>query len=119
MIVKMIILRLLGSSDDKEKEKIGVARPEGPPLRALWIRSTGITDAMTEGNRSQVSVWAPDEPTGQKGASVHWASYVPETMSRAQEKFLQYRFNRQCIGVLRRCNDISAQEKILKHRMNW
>src|SRR6185503_17975718 len=33
MIVKMIILRLLGSSDDKEKEKIGVARPEGPPIR--------------------------------------------------------------------------------------
>src|SRR6185437_1889126 len=32
MIVKMTILRLLGSNDDKEKEKIGVARPEGPPL---------------------------------------------------------------------------------------
>ena len=31
MIVKMIILRLLGSSDDKEK--IGKVRPEGPPLR--------------------------------------------------------------------------------------
>ena len=30
MIVKMTILRHLGSSDDKEK--IGVARPEGPPL---------------------------------------------------------------------------------------
>ena len=29
MIVKMTILRLLGSSDDKEK--IGVARPEGRP----------------------------------------------------------------------------------------
>ena len=29
MIVKMTILRLLGSSDDKEKEKIGVARPKG------------------------------------------------------------------------------------------
>ena len=29
MIVKMIILRLLGSSDDKKKEKIGVASPEG------------------------------------------------------------------------------------------
>ena len=29
MIVKMTILRLLGSSDDKEK--IGVARPEGAP----------------------------------------------------------------------------------------
>ena len=31
MIVKMSILKLLGSSDDKEK--IGVVRPEGPPLR--------------------------------------------------------------------------------------
>ena len=37
MIVKMIILRLLGSSDDKEK--IGVARPEGPHLR--WFRTKG------------------------------------------------------------------------------
>jgi len=46
MIVKMTILRLLGSSDDKEKEKIGVARPEGLPLlKALRIRSTGRTDA--------------------------------------------------------------------------
>ena len=34
MIVKMTILRLLGSSDDKEK--IGVARPDGPHLR--WFR---------------------------------------------------------------------------------
>jgi len=32
MIVKMSILRLLGSSDDKEK--IDVARSEGPPLRS-------------------------------------------------------------------------------------
>ena len=30
MIVKMTILRLLGSSDDKER--IGVTMPEGPPL---------------------------------------------------------------------------------------
>ena len=29
MIFKMTILRHLGSSDDKEKEKIGIARPEG------------------------------------------------------------------------------------------
>ena len=35
VIVKMTILRLLGSSDDKEKEKISVARPEGPPLRGF------------------------------------------------------------------------------------
>ena len=33
MIVKMNIPRLLGSSDDKEK--IGVARPEGPPLQGF------------------------------------------------------------------------------------
>ena len=34
MIVKMTILRILGSSDDKDK--IGIARPEGPHLR--WFR---------------------------------------------------------------------------------
>ena len=33
MIVKKTILWLLGLSDDKEK--IGVARPEGPPLRGF------------------------------------------------------------------------------------
>ena len=38
MIVKINIHRLLGSSDDKEK--IGVARPEGPPLGFY----TGLTD---------------------------------------------------------------------------
>ena len=36
VIVKMTILRLLGSSDDKEKR--GVARPEGPPLRVSGQR---------------------------------------------------------------------------------
>ena len=41
MIIKMIILRLLCSSDDKEKEKIGVARPEGPPLRIGVARPEG------------------------------------------------------------------------------
>ena len=41
MIVKMIILRLLGSSDDKEKEKIGV---------------TSAMKFGAEGNRSQVSL---------------------------------------------------------------
>ena len=44
MIVKMNIPRLLGSSDDKEK--IGVARPEGPPLRGFRkLQVTGWTDA--------------------------------------------------------------------------
>ena len=40
MIIKMIILRLLGSSDDKEKEKIDVARPEGPLLRGFRPESS-------------------------------------------------------------------------------
>ena len=42
MIVKMIILMLLGSSDDKEK--IGVARPEGPHLR--WFQRTRIEETV-------------------------------------------------------------------------
>ncbi len=44
MIVKMTILRLLGSSDDKEK--IGVARPEGPPLR--WFRPSRVLGQRPE-----------------------------------------------------------------------
>ena len=42
MIVKMTILRLLGSSDDKEK--IGIARPEGPPLRGFRPRDKNWRD---------------------------------------------------------------------------
>ena len=83
MIVKMIILKLLGSSDDKEKEKIGVTRPEGPPLRgsqgsalkALRIRSTGRTDARGIGasdacrKNRRYDVWCrretkPSQPIG-------------------------------------------------------
>ena len=44
MIVKMTILRLLGSSDDKEK--IGVARPEGPPLRGFRLTRFGMHDKV-------------------------------------------------------------------------
>ena len=46
MIVKMTILSLLGSSDDKEK--IGVARPEGPPLR-------GFCPSRVSGQRPETS----------------------------------------------------------------
>ena len=49
MIVKMIILRLLGSSDDKEK--IGAARPEGPPLRG----SRGSRPSRVSGQRPETS----------------------------------------------------------------
>jgi len=50
MIVKITILRLLGSSDDKEK--IGVARPEGPPLR---VRSKGFEDWRDREEKSKQS----------------------------------------------------------------
>ena len=79
----MIILRLLGSSDDKEKEKISVARPEGPPLtglrgsalKALRFRSTGRTDArasehpMVVGRTDALILWCrreskPSQPIG-------------------------------------------------------
>ena len=47
MIVKITILSLLGSSDDKEK--IGVARPEGPPLRgSANVGQNELTGAITE-----------------------------------------------------------------------
>ena len=55
MIVKMTIHRLLGSSDDKEKEKIGIARPEAPeePTHEASVHPmvVGRTDAMAEGNQ--------------------------------------------------------------------
>ena len=58
----MIILGLLGSSDDKEKEKIGVARPKGPlfgseapedptPWASEHPVVVGRTDAMMFGAR--------------------------------------------------------------------
>ena len=56
MIVKMTILRLLGSNDDKEKEKISVARPEGPPLRGFRGRgSRGSRPSRVSGQRPESS----------------------------------------------------------------
>ena len=56
MIIKMTILRFLGSSDDKEKEKIGVARPKGPPLRGFRGRgSRGSRPSRVSGQRPESS----------------------------------------------------------------
>src|SRR6185295_8575150 len=95
----------------------------GAPVHPTLVGRTDATMFGAGGNRSQVSLEAPVEPTVQERASVHWPSYVPETMSRAQKKFLQHRFNRRCIGAYHRCNDVSVQEKIpsapvepVKHR---
>ena len=60
MIVKMTILRILGSSDDKEE--IGVARPEGPPLRGF--RFAGRGGAAPRG--SQGSALKPLRSKGQE-----------------------------------------------------
>ena len=70
MIVKMIIHRFLDSSDDKEKEKIGVARPEGLPLRCIGALGILCTrdDVKYPGEVSS----APVQPTVHRIiASVH------------------------------------------------
>ena len=54
MIIKMIILRLLGSSDNKKKEKIGV---EGSSVRSTGrtdARGTGASDACRKNRRYDV-----------------------------------------------------------------
>ena len=71
MIVKMTILRLLGSSDDKEK--IGVARTEGPPLR--WFKGQRIEETVkkpSQRNQDRDTLVSPVEPTLRKlHTSVH------------------------------------------------
>ena len=62
MIVKMTILRLLGSSDDKEK--IGIARPKGPPLRGFRYPFSG---RGSRGSRpSRVSGQRPESSSDQE-----------------------------------------------------
>ena len=111
MIVKIIILRLLGSSDDKEIEKIGVARPKGPPLRLS--EEPTLRCLVQEEIEAKSAYRHRLNRRSKKRASVHWPSFVPETMSSAQKKCLQHRFNRWGIGAYHRCNDVSVQEKIL------
>ena len=71
MIVKMNSLRLLGSSDDKEK--IGVARPEWPPLRGF--QGTRIEEAVKKSKSKksrQRKFYTPVKPTLKKlHMSVH------------------------------------------------
>ena len=77
MIVKMTILRLLGSSDDKEK--IRVARPEGPPLRgspwAQRIKFLKIEETVkkpSQRNQDRDTLVSPVEPMLRKShTSVH------------------------------------------------
>ena len=81
MIIKMTILKLLGSSDDKEKEKIGVVRPEWPPLWGFRYPVSGWGSRGTAPRGSQGSALkalrsgAPEEPTP-------WASEHPMVVGR-------------------------------------
>ena len=87
MIVKMSILRLLDSSDDKEK--IGVARPKGPPLRGFhpsWVsgqrpesssvQRTRIEETVKKSSQNEQdrdNLLSPVKPTLAKlYSSVHW-----------------------------------------------
>ena len=74
MIVKIIILRLLGSSDDKEREdrrsKTRRAAPESSSVRStgrIDARGTGASDACRKNRR--YDVWCrrkskPSQPIG-------------------------------------------------------
>ena len=92
MIVKMIILMLLGSSDDKEKEKIGVAKPEGPPLRG----SRGSRPSRVSGQRP--------ESSSVQGTRI--------------EAFCYHRLNRRRAKWTHRCNHREGLRARVLHRMN-
>ena len=77
MIVKMTILRLLDSSDDKEEEKIGVARPEGPPL---WGFRYPVSGRGSRGSRpSRVSGQRPETSSVQR-------TRIEETVKNPSQK---------------------------------
>ena len=72
MIVKMTILRLLGSSDDKEK--ISVASPEGPPLQ--WFKGIRIEETVKKSSQNKQDrdiLLSPVKPMMSKlYSSVQW-----------------------------------------------
>ena len=71
MIVKMNIPRLLGSSDDKEK--IGVARPEGPSLRGFRpsrVLGQRPESSLVQGTRIEETV---KKTKSKKSRQMHFA----------------------------------------------
>ena len=90
MIVKMTILRLLGSSDDKEKEKIGVARPKGPHLRGFRYPVSG---RGSRGSRpSRVSGQRPESSSvSSTGRTDTRASEHPMVVGRTDAMVLWFR----------------------------
>ena len=64
MIVMMTILRLLGSSDDKEK--IGVASPEGPHLRSKGQRIEETVKKSSQNKQDRDILLSPVKPMMRK-----------------------------------------------------
>src|SRR6185295_1643209 len=93
MIVKMTILRLLGSSDDKEK--IGVARPKGPPLR-------GFRPSRVSGQRPESSSIQEHRKNRRQGIGASGGSRKNRRHDTLVQKGIEaksayrHRFNRRC-----------------------
>ena len=102
MIVEMTILRLLGSRHNKEK--IGVARPEGPPLRGFRssVQGTRIEETVKKSSHNEQdrdNLLSPVKPTlGKLYSLVQWNQ-------KAETRVLR-RMNRRCLKTTRRCNDL-------------
>ena len=98
MIVKMIILRLLGSSDDKEKDNIGVARLEGPALRgsATRLADGGRGGAVPRGSQGSalkaLRSGAPEDP-------MPWASEHPVVVGRTDAMMFGAGWNRSQVSL--------------------
>ena len=77
MIFKMTFLRLLGSSDDKEK--IGVARPEGQRIEETVKKSS-------QNEQDRDNLLSPVKPTiGKLYSPVQWAQWRPSQQSAPVE----------------------------------
>ena len=118
-LLKMTILRLLGSSDDKEKR--GVARPEGPPLRGFRYPVSG---RGSRGSRpSRVSGQRPETSSVQRIRRLKkpWRIQVEKIKTKqicyhrlnrwwanlySSVQWTWHRINRRWVFYTRRCIDL-------------
>ena len=118
-LLKMTILRLLSSSDDKEK--IGVARPEGPHLR--WFR---LADGGRRGAAPRKSQGSALKPLRSKGQELKRPWRNPSQKDQDEDNFLSpvkpmisklhssvqwtwHRINRRWVFYTHRCNGLGGR----------
>ena len=94
-LLKMNIPRLLGSSDDKEK--IGVARPEGPPLAGLRAAPWKLFGPKDKNWRDREEIQVKKIKT---------------------EAFCYHRFNRRRAKWTHRCNHREGLRARVWHQIN-